>query len=81
MDLFYLKILVDPCVCVKGEVRVLMLFRFCYVIFDGGECMAELTRRGNLTVDETFLRDFCPDLVRGVEKLCQWVNFWKSGGN
>ena len=65
----------------KGEVRVLMLFRFCYVIFDGGECMAELTRRGNLTVDETFLRDFCPDLVRGVEKLCQWVNFWKSGGN
>ena len=65
----------------KGEVRVLMLFRFCYVIFDGGECMAELTRRGNLTVDEAFLRDFCPDLVTGVEKLCQWVTFWKSGDN
>lgn len=57
------------------------MFRFCYVTFDGGECMAELTRRGNLTVDETFLRDFCPDLVRGVEKLCQWVNYWKTGGN
>ena len=58
-----------------------MFFRFCYVIFDGGECLAELSRRGDTTVDENFLRDFCPDLVAGVEKLCQWVTDWKTRGN
>ena len=43
--------------------------------------MAELARRADLTVDENFLRDFCPHLVTGVEKLCQWVNYWKTREN
>ena len=54
------------------------LSRFCYVIFDGGSCMAEMTRTGRQKVDETFVRTFCPDLVQGLERLCQWVNYWKT---
>ena len=40
--------------------------------------MAEMTRTGRKEVDETFVRKFCPDLVQGVERLCQWVNHWKT---
>ena len=52
--------------------------RFCYVIFDGAKCMAELRRRNTTEVDEEFVKTFCPDIVRGVEKLCDWVNYWKN---
>ena len=52
--------------------------RFCYVIFDGGKCMEELKKRGTLNADEDFLKEFCPDIVKGMEKLCGWVDFWKN---
>ena len=40
--------------------------------------MAEMSRTGRKEVDETFVRKFCPDLLQGVERLCQWVNYWKT---
>jgi len=53
--------------------------RFCYVIFDGAHCMAELDKLGNpLTVGDDFVESFCPELTNGVKNLCDWVNYWKS---
>ena len=52
--------------------------RFCYVIFNGAKCMAELRRRNTTEVDEEFVKTFCPDIVSGVEKLCDWVKYWKN---
>ena len=40
--------------------------------------MAELRGRSDRRVDEVFVRTFCPDIVRGVERLCQWVTYWRS---
>ena len=62
--------------CQQSELKE--MFRFCYVIFDGEACMAELRGRSDRRVDEVFVRTFCPDIVRGVERLCQWVTYWRS---
>ena len=40
--------------------------------------MEELKKRGTLNADEDFLKEFCPDIVKGMEKLCGWVDFWKN---
>ena len=40
--------------------------------------MEELKKRGTLNVDEDFLKEFSPDIVKGMGKLCGWVDFWKN---
>ena len=40
--------------------------------------MKELKKRGKFEVDQEFLNEFCPDIVKGMDKLCGWVNFWKN---
>ena len=52
--------------------------RFCYVIFDGNTCMEELKKRNDFVVDQEFVEKFCPDIVKGIDKLCQWVLYWKN---
>jgi len=53
--------------------------RFCYVIFDGAKCMKELDVLGdNNIIGDDFVEKFCPELVRGVQNICEWVNRWKK---
>jgi len=53
--------------------------RFCYVIFDGAKCMKEREALGdNHILGDAFVKEFCPELVRGVQSLCKWVNEWKK---
>lgn len=39
--------------------------------------MKELKKRNSFIVDQEFVETFCPDIVKGIEKLCQWVINWK----
>ena len=53
--------------------------RFCYVIFDGAHCMREYEALGQpADLGEDFVEKFCPDLVRGVQSVCDWVDSWKA---
>lgn len=53
--------------------------RFCYVIFDGAKCIEEFDALGNPTVlEDDFVEKFCPELVKGVQNLCEWVKNWKK---
>lgn len=40
--------------------------------------MEELKKRENFDVDQDFVNEFCPDIVKGMDKLCGWVNWWKD---
>ena len=40
--------------------------------------MEELKKRGTFDVDQDFLKENCPDIVKGMDKLCGWVDWWKS---
>jgi len=53
--------------------------RFCYVIFDGAECMKEYKALGEpSTLGDDFVEKFCPELVKGVQNLCNWVRSWNE---
>ena len=55
--------------------------RFCYVIFDGKKCMEEYEKLGCPDDDcmgTGFVEAFCPELVQGVQNLCDWVVKWKN---
>jgi hypothetical protein len=40
----------------------------------GGACQEEVARRGEgYTPDDQFVREFCPELVRGLAALTAWV--------
>ena len=52
--------------------------RFCYVIFDGANCMQQLKAKNTTEVDQEFVKEHCPDIVKGCQKLCDWVNWWKA---
>jgi len=53
--------------------------RFCYVIFDGTKCMQEFQNLGDPKVlGDDFVEKFCPELVKGVQHLCEWVRKWKK---
>ena len=40
--------------------------------------MEELKKRKDFVVDQEFVEKFCPDIVKGIDKLCQWVLYWKN---
>ena len=53
--------------------------RFCYVTFDGAKCIKELEVLGDGAIlGDDFVEKFCPELVKGVQNLCGWVNGWKK---
>lgn len=53
--------------------------RFCYVIFDGAKCIEEFDVLGNPKVlEDDFVEKFCPELVKGVQNLCEWVKNWQK---
>lgn len=48
--------------------------RFCFVNFEGGPCLEELSKRDeSYTPDDNFVIKFCPELVKGVERIMDWV--------
>jgi len=40
--------------------------------------MDKLREKGSFEADQRFVENYCPDIVKGMEKLCQWVNWWKN---
>jgi len=55
--------------------------RFCYVNFDGDRCIEYVRGKGGCDVytpDVKMVEELCPDLVSGINSLCQWVNGLKK---
>ena len=55
---------------VFGRPEQEMSFRLAFVDFDGEAALKGL---GNGDVDEDFLKTFCPSVVEGIEKMCDWL--------
>ena len=49
--------------------------RFCFVCFDGSEVLRALRTlpATSAPLQEEFIRDHCPTIVNGVERLRNWV--------
>ena len=46
-------------------------FRMAFVDFDG-EVALNALQNNNRQVNDVFLKDYCPSVIEGVEKLCTW---------
>jgi aspartate aminotransferase len=48
--------------------------RLAYVDFDGARALTAVSGRRNERLGATFLEGYCPKIVAGTEKLCQWLH-------
>ncbi len=48
--------------------------RLAYVNFEGREVLSAVDQLGENPVTPEFLKKYCPDTVRGVELLCEWIS-------
>ena len=42
------------------------------------EILSKLENWENTQVDQEFVKDHCENIVKGMEKLCSWVKWWKN---
>lgn len=48
--------------------------RLAYVDFDGSRCISAFSQRGSdQPIDHEFLHQYCPNLTRATQRICQWV--------
>ena len=55
---------------VFGRPEQEMSFRLAFVDFDGEKALQAL---GNGEVDQDFLEAYCPSVVEGIDKMCEWL--------
>ena len=55
-----------------GRPETEMSCRIAFVDFDGKRILEEMTHEHE-TIDHNFLEKYCPSVLEGIAKLCQWV--------
>ncbi|XP_068214708.1 aspartate aminotransferase-like [Palaemon carinicauda] len=51
-----------------------LISRFCFVCFDGAKGLEALeSSSSSVVLDDDFVRQYCPPVVKGVENLKKWV--------